>query len=74
MAVKPKQMAAQAAIQAAWSADFCVLSAGALWWWWSQSGIACVTDISVAAVALAAKPTVAGSIATDRARTIAKMV
>jgi hypothetical protein len=72
MAVKPKQMAAQATMQALSCAGFCV--AGALWWWWSQSGIACVTDISVAAETLAAKPIVAGSVAMATASRTVKTV
>jgi hypothetical protein len=69
-----KQLSAQAAMHAPSSMDFCVLPSGALWWWWSQSGIASAADISVAVDAMAAKPSVAGSVATDRPKRTAKMV
>jgi hypothetical protein len=74
VAVKLKHVSAQAAMHAPSSAALCVLSLGALWWWWSQSGIVSAANISVAVVTPAAKPIAAGSIATDRATTIAKMV
>lgn len=72
VAVKLKQCSAQAAIQAKSSAVFCGLPAGAAWMWWSQSGMALDTDAVDADTA--AKPAAAGSVATDRAIIIAKIV
>jgi hypothetical protein len=76
VAVKLKQCKAQAAMHAESSAVFCVLSAGAVWRWCSQSGVGADADadISVADGAVAAKPSAAGSIATDRLIRMAIMV
>jgi hypothetical protein len=72
VAVTLKQCRAQTAMQAASSVVFCVWLLGKLWWRWSQSGIA--SDIDTSMVLLpAAKPTAAGSVATDRAIRTAKM-
>lgn len=72
IAVKLKQCKAQAAMQSA--AVFCGVLAGKAWMWWSQSGMELDTDISIVDDATAAKPAAAGSVATDRAIIIAKMV
>ena len=72
IAVKPKHATAQAAMLAQSSMDFCVLLLGTLWWW-SQSVIVSVATTSMALLP-AAKPTAAGSVATDRARTATKMI
>ncbi|HEY5216009.1 MAG TPA: hypothetical protein VIJ17_03850 [Pseudolabrys sp.] len=71
VAVKLKQWSAQAAMHALSSAVFCVLSLGAVWWC-SQSGIACDADTAIGAAP--AKPSDAGSVATDRPTSMAKMV
>lgn len=71
--VKLKHVSEQPAIDAQSRADFSVLSPGAMWWRWSQSGIACVTDMSVAVRVRAAMPTVAGGVATDKAKRTATM-
>lgn len=74
VAVKLKQCSAQAAMQAKSSAVFCVWPAGAAWLCWSQSGIALATVVFVDDAEMAAKPIVAGRVATERAIIIAKMV
>jgi hypothetical protein len=75
-AVKLKQVSAQQAMHAPSSAVFLVWLLGAAWWWWSQSGIAGEAEISIAVfvAALAAKPSVAGNVATDRPIRMAIMV
>jgi hypothetical protein len=73
--VKLKHLSAHPAMDAQSSADFCVLSLGALWWWWSQSGIASTAAMAaLAAGNPAARPVAAGSEATDRATRAVKMV
>jgi hypothetical protein len=72
--VKLKHLSEQPARDAQSYADFSVLLPGAMWWRWSQSGIAFVTDISAAVRAPAAMPTVAGGVATDKAKRTATMV
>lgn len=67
--VKLKQFSAQAAMQALSSVDFWMSSLAALWRW-SQSA----ADMPIVDLAADAKPTDAGSKATDRPIRTAKMV